>query len=692
VTSGVTSGVTNQSTSDTAPAKGRVKGLGPAIALSCLALVHETDQAAYGLLGPEIVRTFRVSPTTFGLIVIPTVLLGLSLPILVGWLTDRVDRVKLAVGGAILWALCASLAGLAPTFAVFVLARILASVGRAISGPTHNTLIADIYPVERRGVAFSLHQNAHPVGDLVGLLAGGLIATLFAWQTTFLVLPLLAIPPLLWVARIRDPNTEGRRARAAEPDGEQVEPVGLRTSLRLLQNVVSFRRYSIVWFLLAVGSAMSSVYSFYFDAVFGLGPLQRGAILGTTAVLTIVGSVVGGRWGQSLIARGETRRLGNLLVWSIGAFAVTLLATAFAPNALLAAAIVVCSSPLRALAAIPVLLVLSATVPARMRGVAFGALTTCFALGLLALPIALAYGNKYSYRVSLLIGVVPTVIAGIIAFMTSSSIAGDIARAERVGSMEERAAARRRSGERSGVLEVSGLDVSYGTVQVLFDVSLHLDEGEMLALLGTNGAGKSTLLKAVCGLTRPSAGAVLLDGRDVTSLDAEALAARGIALVPGGKGVFPGLSVERNLRLGSWLHRKDREASTKAMDRALELFPRLGERLAQPAGTLSGGEQQMLTLAQAFISGPRILAIDELSLGLAPLVVEELLQTVEAINATGVSVILVEQSVNIALSLTQRAVFMEKGEIRYEGPSRELLERDDLVRSVFLAQPAGVGS
>jgi ABC-type branched-subunit amino acid transport system ATPase component/predicted MFS family arabinose efflux permease len=663
--------------------------LGPALALSCVALVNETDQAAFGLLGPEIVRTFRISSTTFGLIAIPTVLLGLSLPILIGWLTDRVDRVRLAVAGGALWAVCAALAGVAPTFGLFVVVRVLAAVGRAISGPTHNTLIADIYPVERRGLAFSLHQNAQPVGDLVGLLAGGLIATAFAWQTTFLVLPLLAIPALVWVARLKDPVTAERRARAAA--SEPAETVGLRHSLRLLQNVVSFRRYALVWFLLAVGSAMSSVYSFYFDAVFGLNALQRGVILAGTAVLTVVGSVVGGRWGQSYIARGETRRLGNLLVWSISAFALTLLATALAPNALLAAAIVICSSPLRALAAIPVLLVLSATVPARMRGVAFGALTTCFALGLLALPIALAYGNRYSYRVSLLLGVVPTVIAGIVAFATSDSIAGDIERAEKVGSMEEEAAERRRLGHRASLLEVSGLDVRYGTVQVLFDVSLRLEDGEMLALLGTNGAGKSTLLKAMCGLVRPAAGAVLLDGRDVTGLDAELLAARGIALVPGGKGVFPGLSVERNLQLGSWLHRKDGPSSSRAMDRALELFPRLGERLKQPAGTLSGGEQQMLTLAQALISGPRILAIDELSLGLAPVVVEELLQTVEAINAGGVSVILVEQSVNIALTLTQRAVFMEKGEIRYEGASRELLERGDLVRSVFLAQPAAVG-
>jgi branched-chain amino acid transport system ATP-binding protein len=665
-------------------------GLGPAAALSFLAMVNESDQSAYGLLGPEIVRTFRVSPTLFGLITIPIVLLGLVLPIAIGWLTDRLDRVRMAVVGGLLWAFCAAAVGLAPSFGIFVAARVLASIGRSVSGPTHNTLIADIYPVERRGLAFSLHQNAHPVGELVGLVIGGLLATVYSWQTTIILLPLLSLPALVAVARIKDPVTVARRAgRAAGAEDEEKAP-SLRVSLRLLQNVVSFRRYALVWFLLAVGSAMSSVYSFYFDAVFGLSPLQRGAVLGSTALLTIVGSVVGGRWGQSMIARGDTKRLGNLLVWSISAFAVTLLGTALAPNVWVASAIVICSSPLRALAAIPVLLVLSATVPARMRGVAFGALTTCFALGLLALPIALAYGNHYSYRVSLLLGVIPTAIAALVAYLTSGSIGGDIARAERVGSMEQEAATRRRLGQRPGILEVSGLDVRYGTVQVLFDVDLRLEDGEMLALLGTNGAGKSTLLKAVCGLVRPTAGAVLLDGRDVTGLDAEQLAGRGIALVPGGKGVFPGLSVERNLRLGSWLYRKDAPASHKALDDALELFPRLGERLRQPAGTLSGGEQQMLTLAQALISRPRILAIDELSLGLSPIVVEELLQTVEAINARGVSVILVEQSVNIALALTQRAVFMEKGEIRYEGSSRELMERDDLVRSVFLAQPVGV--
>jgi ABC-type branched-subunit amino acid transport system ATPase component/predicted MFS family arabinose efflux permease len=665
-------------------------GLAPAIALTSLALVNETDQAAYGLFGPEIVRSFHITPATFGLISVPIVLLGLVLPIAIGWLADRIDRVLLSVAGGLVWLAFSLLTGLVPTFGLFVVARVCAAVGRAVSGPAHNSLLADVYPVERRGVAFSLHQNAQPVGDLIGLLAGGAIATAWRWQGAFLLLPLLAVPAIVAVSRLRDPRAKRRRDDADSADEaapEAVTAVPTREALRLLRNVVAFRRYSLVWFLLAVGSAMSSVYSFYFQATFGIGAFGRGCILAAAAALTVVGSVVGGVLGQRLLTRGETARLGDLLTVSILGFAATLVLTAFAPTAWFAASVVIVSSPLRALAAVPVLLVLSSTIPPRMRGVAFGALTTYFALGLLALPIALAYGDKYSYRVSLLIGVVPVLIAAALASSTSRHIVGDIARAGKVVELEALARTARTSGS-SGVLEVHGLDVSYGTVQVLFDVSMRVEPGEMLALLGTNGAGKSTLLKAVSGLVRPSSGVALLDGRDVTGLDAETMASYGLSLVPGGRGIFPGLTVERNLRLGTWLYRREGPANTAAVDRVLELFPRLGERMGQVAGTLSGGEQQMLTLAQAFVSRPRILAIDELSLGLAPRVVEELLTVVEAINATGVTVILVEQSVNIALSLTKRALFMEKGEIRYEGKSADLLERDDLVRSVFLSQAA----
>ncbi len=234
------------------------------------------------------------------------------------------------------------------------------------------------------------------------------------------------------------------------------------------------------------------------------------------------------------------------------------------------------------------------------------------------------------------------------------------------------------------LLDCRGVDVAYGQVQVLFGVDLQVHDGEMVALLGTNGAGKSTLLKAISGILPPRAGTITFAGQDLIGASPQEVAAAGVVQVPGGKGVFPTLTVGENLRAASWLYRKEAEFLEAGLDRVLDLFPILRRRFRQPAGNLSGGEQQMLTLAQAFLARPRLLCIDELSLGLAPTIVTQLLETVEAIHGQGVSVVLVEQSVNVALSLCQRAVFLEKGEVRFEGATADLLDRPDVLRSVFL--------
>ena len=233
-------------------------------------------------------------------------------------------------------------------------------------------------------------------------------------------------------------------------------------------------------------------------------------------------------------------------------------------------------------------------------------------------------------------------------------------------------------------LSVDGLDVAYGSLQVLFGVDLDVARGEVVALLGTNGAGKSTLVRAVSGLTPARRGTVTFDGHDVTAAAPEALARLGIAHAPGGRGVYPGLTVAENLGLAMWTFRSDRERCDEATQRIHELFPVLRLRASQPAGLLSGGQQQMLALAQALIPDPRLLIIDELSLGLAPAVVEELLDVVAHLKGGGLTTVLVEQSVTVALHLASRAVFLEKGHVRFSGRAAELAERDDLLRSVFL--------
>jgi ABC-type branched-subunit amino acid transport system ATPase component len=211
----------------------------------------------------------------------------------------------------------------------------------------------------------------------------------------------------------------------------------------------------------------------------------------------------------------------------------------------------------------------------------------------------------------------------------------------------------------------------------------------VLALLGTNGAGKSTLLRAISGLGIPDRGVVRLNGRTLTYVDPELRFREGIVQLRGGAGVFPELTVGENLHTSLLTTRISRPERQTRIDRVLAVFPTLEHRRAVHARDLSGGQQQMLALAMALVHEPEILLIDELSLGLAPLVVEELLGVVQDLKERGQTMIVVEQSLNVALAFADRAVFMEKGRVRFEGPAQELAERDDLVRAVFLGGEGG---
>jgi ABC-type branched-subunit amino acid transport system ATPase component len=230
---------------------------------------------------------------------------------------------------------------------------------------------------------------------------------------------------------------------------------------------------------------------------------------------------------------------------------------------------------------------------------------------------------------------------------------------------------------------------AHGHLQVLASVDIQVERGTSVALLGTNGAGKSTLLRVISGLHAPTSGTVRFDGGDITGLSADARARRGLVLVEGGRATFPSLSVADNLRLGAYpLLRRDRQEIARRLDTAMDYFPALAPLLLRPAGSLSGGEQQMTALAKALMADPRLLMIDELSLGLAPIVLEQLVHVVEQLVADGVTVLLVEQSLNVACALTERAYFLEKGEVRFTGPTTDLLDRGDLARSVFFGLPA----
>ncbi|MGH2760789.1 MAG: ABC transporter ATP-binding protein, partial [Actinomycetota bacterium] len=294
-----------------------------------------------------------------------------------------------------------------------------------------------------------------------------------------------------------------------------------------------------------------------------------------------------------------------------------------------------------------------------------------------------AISDASSPRVALTFLVIPGVIGGALMAWGARYVRSDIALVVADVREAERAAARRRTAARN-LLEVRDVDFSYGSVQVLFDVSLDVPEGEIVALLGTNGAGKSTLLRLVTGLDHPTRGSIRFDGDDITYLEAEQLLSLGIAQMPGGKAVFPGLTVVENLKAGAFSFRKDGARVAREIEQVESWFPILRERRDQLASTLSGGEQQMLALGKAFLTRPRLLCIDELALGLAPQVVGSLLAIVREMHERKTTVVIVEQSLNVACSIASTAVFLEKGHVRFVGPARDLLERPDLARSVFL--------
>jgi len=230
------------------------------------------------------------------------------------------------------------------------------------------------------------------------------------------------------------------------------------------------------------------------------------------------------------------------------------------------------------------------------------------------------------------------------------------------------------------LLELDGVEVAYGDLPALRGISLGVEQGETLSVVGANGAGKTTMLRAISGLLRPRAGRILLDGTRLDSMPSHAIVARGVVQVPEGRKIFPGLTVKENLELGSYVAAA-RAQRRQSLERVLGLFPRLAERQRQAAGTMSGGEQQMLAIGRALMARPRLLMLDEPSLGLAPIIVQEIFRIIAEINRLGTTVLLVEQNTRQALGLSRRGYVLENGRIALEGTGADLLDNEHVRRA-----------
>ncbi len=681
-------------------------GTAPLATLFALNLVDELDRIALVTLAPDIRRAFGLSNAALGALsgIGAIALIFAAIPF--GVLGDRGShRTRIAAAGGIFWGVIVLLTGAVQSGIQLALARVLTGVGQASVDPIHGSLLADYYPPESRGRVYGIHQAANPAAGIIGPILAGAIAAVAGWRWAFAVLAIPSVIAALAALRLREPrrgqhergdtDTEIGPVGAKEPDDADVPDIPLATAMRRLTSIRTLKYLyvgiGVLGFGLVAGGTLISV---YFEEQWGVGELGRGFLFSIMAVGTAGGLLVGGVVGDRLFRHNPSWPL-YLVGAGIAAYSAITSIAVWMPALWLVVTVLTLALAGVGAATASLRLVVAAVAPPNLRSLAFAMLGIYIALygGFLGGIIFGAIADATSPRVSLSLLVGPGLVAGLLIAHGARYVRADIAeivadlRAEEV----RRVRVTRPDSSRS-LLEIRNLDFSYGPVQVLFDVDLEVPEGEIVALLGTNGAGKSTLLRAITGLDHPTRGTIHFDGHDVTYLEAEQLLGLGIAQMPGGKAVFGGLSVAENLRVGAFTFRKDRARIDAEVAQVEAWFPILAERRTQLAAKLSGGEQQMLALGKAFLTRPRLLCIDELSLGLAPGVVASLLDIVREMHRRGTTIVIVEQSLNVALSLATTAVFMEKGQVRFTGAAKELLERPDLARSVFLdgaARPSG---
>ena len=698
-------------------ALGGGESLFPLAVLFSLQLLDQATQSAFNVLIPNVRNAFHLSDAKILLIVSLAGAAALLGTVPVAWLADRFVRVPIALIGAGVGAGFSIALGLAPTAVVLAIMLCGVYLGQAVIFPTHNSLIADYYPVTARPRVYSTHRAGLSLGAAVGVLLGAGLTAAFSWRAVFVVFAVPILVVVLVGLRLREPargrfeqaaladDTGGdgdaalqsQRARAAPAAGrkapaaaDSVEtPPSFGEAWRMVWKIKVLRRIFLALpFLAAAVAGFASLASLQYQETFHLDVVQRAYLVAPVQVFVLIGLVIGATVATRLAARGLHLVFGMLAVTAVVAsgFAVLFALAPSVPVAFFA------DSGIEASLAIVgpgVLAGLSLAIPARARSVGFSIGALFVLPGLAVIPLVGAVGDAVGFRYGMLILVPVFLIGGLVVASAGSLIEADVKNVWLSMRTRSEMLAARARGELP-LLAVRGLAVGYDGVAVLRDVDVEIGEGEIVALLGTNGAGKSTLLRAIGGVTEADGGAVIFNGRDITHVPPDEIARLGIGHAPGGDGVFPALTVEENLRAAAWQDRKARHHAERRVAETLGRFDVLAERMGDRAGDLSGGQQQMLSLAMAFLASPALLLIDELSLGLAPIVVEQLLESVRALRDAGTSVLLVEQSVNMAVSVADRVYIMDSGAIRFSGSADEVRAHPELLWSTYL-QHAAVG-
>ena len=684
--------------------KGLAMGGGAAtfVVLAILNSLDELQHAAIAVLAPDIRDTFGVSDGTITFIASSSgafVVLG-AIPM--GWAADRMRRIPIIGWASIVFAAMVTLSGMAVNAFSFFWARFGVGIAKANTIPVHSSTIADTYPIGIRGRIGAIEKG---MGRLIAvispILVGGIAAIAngpgevdgWRWASSLLGIPLAMAAMAAFFLK------EPQRGRWEKEDvlGESFTeddplPVSLDAAFSRLMRIRTVKSVVVGFSALGFGLFTAPVLeNLWLEDEFGLESFERGAWATAAGIFTVLSLVYVGPKFDRLWRENPTRTL-HMIGALIGFSAVFKPIQWAMPTVPLFIAFSIPTLVMLSTAFAMVGPVMQAIVPYRLRGSGTALITLYifFIGGTGGGLISFMFADAWGPRVTTLVLTIPSaVIGGWIMYRSARHVRKDLSlNVQEL--FDEQDEQRRTAGDGEvPALQLNNIDFSYGPVQVLFDVAFEVRKGETLALLGTNGAGKSTILRVISGLGIPQRGVVRLGGRTVTYTSPQLRSRLGIQQLPGGNGVFPDMTVHQNLVMGAYIHRSDSDDVARRITSVLELFPDLERRQDQRAGSMSGGQQQMLALARVLLHEPEVLLIDELSLGLAPTIVHDLLELIERLQERGQTIILVEQSLNVALSIADRAIFLEKGQVRFEGSAQELLERDDMARAVFLGRDGG---
>lgn len=680
----------------------------PLLALGGLVVVDRAQSFAVYVLGPEIAGGTGTTQTQLAtLVALKTLAIALAALPFAAAVERRPRRAMIAIACGLLWAVATAGTGLTTTIWGLLFFFVLDGISTGAVVAVHHPLLSDSYPPTLRMRVVSAYEAMASAGNVLSPIVVGFAVAWWglSWRGVFLVLGALALAAALYALRLRDPGfgaQDHQRVRsavreAADADRPAVEPdVHLRffEATRRILLIPTARRLLAGYAVIGMAFVPMTTYLFFFlDFQWGLDAFGRSvvyAIMATAQVAALLGIA---RPVQDRFVRSPRSAI-RLAAWLLAASMVALAVMVVAPALWLVVVLLALGFGLLA-AVTPIASVVGMTIVepqlrphlAALSGIAYAAVG-----GLGGVLLLSGLDARLGAAGAIAAIAVPGLLCALVLRGAASTVDTDIDRL--VDAVVEREEIRVlvASGTTMPLLACRGVRFGYGPVEVLRGVDFTVDDGEIVALLGTNGAGKSTLLGVVSGLNLPQVGTVRLQGADISYVDAERRSRMGIVQVPGGRAMFSGLTVHDHLRAYAWNVRADRRAAAEAIDRAYAAFPALYAARDSSAASLSGGQQQMLAMTTAMIRRPRLLCIDELSLGLAPVVVAQLLELVRDINAGGTAVVLVEQSVNVALTVADRACFLEKGEVRFDGPAQDLRERRDLLRAVFLGSTALVDS